>query len=69
MVVVALEAAYGVHPGQRRDRAKRAICENISFDPLIMADGIAPTDDPVLLFRLLHSPSYALSFAQRRQGL
>ena len=31
-----------------------------------MSDEIAPTDDPVLLFR---SPSYALSFAKRLGGL
>ncbi len=40
-------------------------CEKINFDPLVMADGIAPTNDPVLLFR---SPSYALSFTRRLQG-
>lgn len=40
-------------------------CEKINFDPLVMADGIAPTNDPVLLFR---SPSYALSFTKRLQG-
>jgi catalase len=40
-------------------------CEKINFDPLVMADGIAATNDPVLLFR---SPSYALSFTKRRQG-
>jgi len=38
----------------------------INFDPLVMADGIAPSDDPVLLFR---SPSYALSYARRLQGI
>ena len=42
-----------------------AECKNINYDPLVMSDGIAPTDDPVLLFR---SPSYALSFVQRLQG-
>ena len=31
-----------------------------------MADGIAPSDDPVLLFR---SPSYVLSYARRLQGV
>jgi len=36
-----------------------AVCENINYDPLVMANGIAATDDPVLLFR---SSSYALSF-------
>jgi catalase len=41
---------------------KGAVCEPINFDPLVMADGIAPTDDPVLLFR---SPAYAVSFAKR----
>ncbi len=42
-----------------------AECEKINYDPLVMSDGIAPTDDPVLLFR---SPSYALSFIKRLQG-
>lgn len=41
-------------------------CEKINFDPLVMADGIAPTNDPILLFR---SPAYALSFAKRMGGL
>ncbi len=40
-------------------------CEKINYDPLVMADGIAATDDPILLFR---SPSYALSFTKRLQG-
>jgi catalase len=40
-------------------------CEKINHDPLVMADGIAATDDPILLFR---SPSYALSFTKRLQG-
>jgi catalase len=44
---------------------KGASCENINFDPLVMAEGIAPTDDPVLLFR---SPAYAASFAKRLTG-
>jgi catalase len=38
----------------------------INYDPLVMADGIAATDDPVLLFR---SPSYAFSFTRRLQNL
>jgi catalase len=42
-----------------------AECEKINFDPLVMADGIAPTNDPVLLFR---SPSYGISFAKRLSG-
>jgi len=37
-----------------------AECGKMHFDPLIVADGIAPTDDPVLLFR---SPSYGLAFS------
>ena len=44
---------------------KGAACEKINFDPLIMADGIAPTNDPILLFR---SPAYAISFAKRLTG-
>jgi catalase len=40
-------------------------CEKINYDPLVMADGIAPTDDPILTFR---SPSYAVSFSRRVQG-
>lgn len=42
-----------------------AECEKINYDPLVMADGIAPTNDPVLLFR---SPSYAVSHVKRPQG-
>lgn len=42
-----------------------AACEKINYDPLVMADGIAPTTDPVLLFR---SPVYAISFAKRLSG-
>jgi catalase len=38
----------------------------INFDPLIMTDGILPTDDPVLLFR---SPSYATSHTRRIRAL
>jgi catalase len=45
---------------------KGAECENINYDPLVMADGIAPTDDPILNFR---SPAYAISFAKRMGGL
>ena len=40
-------------------------CEPINFDPLVMADGIAPTNDPILLFR---SPAYAVSFGKRLSG-
>lgn len=42
-----------------------AECEKINFDPLVMADGIAPTNDPILLFR---SPAYAISFGKRLSG-
>jgi catalase len=42
-----------------------AACEKINFDPLVIADGIAPTQDPILLFR---SPAYAISFAKRLSG-
>ena len=44
---------------------KGAECEKINFDPLVMSDGIAPTNDPILLFR---SPAYAVSFAKRLRG-
>jgi catalase len=40
-------------------------CEKINYDPLVIADGIAATNDPVLLFR---SPSYGVSAAKRLQG-
>lgn len=42
-----------------------AECEKINYDPLVMSDGIAATNDPILLFR---SSSYALSFTRRLQG-
>jgi catalase len=42
-----------------------AACENVNFDPLVLADGIAPSNDPVLLFR---SPAYAVSFGKRVSG-
>lgn len=45
---------------------KGAQCEKVNFDPLVMGDGIAPTNDPILLFR---SPAYAFSFAKRLGGL
>lgn len=45
---------------------KGAECEKINYDPLVMADGIEPTNDPILLFR---SPAYAFSFAKRMGGL
>lgn len=45
---------------------KGAACEGINFDPLVMSDGIAPSDDPILRFR---SQAYAVSFAKRLGGL
>ncbi|MNO71915.1 Catalase-related peroxidase precursor [compost metagenome] len=44
---------------------KGAECEKINFDPMVMADGISATNDPVLRFR---SPAYAVSFAKRLSG-
>lgn len=44
---------------------KGAACEPVNFDPMRMADGIAPTDDPVLRFR---SQAYAVSFGKRLSG-
>jgi catalase len=44
---------------------KGVACEPINFDPLIMADGIRATNDPILLFR---SPAYAISFGKRLAG-
>jgi len=44
---------------------KGAACETLNFDPLVMSDGIQPSDDPVLLFR---SPAYAISFGKRVSG-
>lgn len=44
---------------------KGAACEKVNFDPLVMSDGIQPTNDPVLLFR---SPAYAISFGKRLSG-
>jgi len=43
-----------------------AACENINYDPLLMSDGIEPTNDPILLFR---SPAYAISFGKRMSGM
>ena len=42
-----------------------AACEPINFDPLVMADGIAATDDSILQFR---SPAHAVSFGKRLSG-
>jgi len=55
------------HPDHHRgDTAQKGVaCEPINFDPLVMADGIGPTNDPILLFR---SPAYAVSFGKRLSG-
>ncbi len=50
---------------QATPQQKGTACEPINFDPLVMADGIAPTQDPILLFR---SPAYAVSFGKRLSG-
>ena len=44
---------------------KGAECEPLNFDPMVMADGIQATEDPVLKFR---SPAYAVSFGKRLGG-
>lgn len=44
---------------------KGADCEKLNFDPLVMGDGFAPTNDPILLFR---SSAYAASFGKRLTG-
>jgi catalase len=50
---------------QATPQQKGVACEPINFNPLVMADGIGPTNDPILLFR---SPAYAVSFAKRLSG-
>lgn len=50
---------------QATPQQKGLACEPINFDPLIMADGVGPTNDPILLFR---SPAYAVSFGKRLSG-
>ena len=50
---------------QATPQQKGVACEPINFNPLVMADGIAPTNDPILLFR---SPAYAVSFGKRLSG-
>jgi catalase len=44
---------------------KGAACERINYDPLVMSEGIAATNDPILQFR---SPAYAISFSKRLGG-
>lgn len=43
----------------RAIRGSEPACETINSDPLVVADGMAPADDPVLLFR---SATYATAF-------
>jgi catalase len=50
---------------QATPQQKGVACEPINFDPLVMADGIGPTNDPILRFR---SPAYAVSFGKRVSG-
>jgi catalase len=50
---------------QATPQQKGHACEPINFDPMVMADGIAPTNDPILRFR---SPAYAVSFVKRLSG-
>ena len=40
-------------------------CKNINFDPNVLASGITPSADPVLLMR---SAAYAISFGKRLSG-
>lgn len=37
-------------------------CRDVNFDPLVLPDGIAPSDDPLLSAR---SAAYARSFTRR----
>jgi len=50
---------------QATPQQKGQACEPINFDPMVMADGIAPTNDPILRFR---SPAYAVSYGKRLSG-
>jgi catalase len=44
---------------------ENAACHAVNFDPLVLSDGIQPTNDPVLLAR---SAAYAISFGKRTAG-
>lgn len=44
---------------------KGSACEAINYDPMVMAEGIEATNDPVLRFR---SPAYAIPFGKRASG-
>jgi catalase len=50
---------------QATPQQKGVACEPINFNPLVMADGMAATNDPILLFR---SPAYGVSYAKRLTG-
>lgn len=41
------------------------LCKNINFDPNVLASGITPSADPILLMR---SGAYAISFGKRLSG-
>jgi catalase len=59
------EVHAGVLTLQSASPQAGAACEPVNFDPLVLTQGIAPTNDPVLLFR---SGAYAASFAKRITG-
>lgn len=40
-------------------------CTGVNFDPNVLADGLRPSEDPVLRIR---SAAYAISFVRRLQG-
>lgn len=42
-----------------------AACDPINFDPMVVADGIVATDDPILKAR---SAAYAISYGKRMSG-
>ncbi|UCV29051.1 hypothetical protein [Ferribacterium limneticum] len=44
-------------------QSQPAACEPINDDPLLMTNGVLPSDDPILRFR---SPACAASFGQRQ---
>lgn len=56
------EVKFGTLNLYAASNQKGAACEPINFDPLVLSDGIEPTDDPVLLFR---SAAYAVSHSKR----
>jgi catalase len=38
------------------------VCRDVNFDPTVLPDGIAPSDDPLLAAR---SAAYAVSYQRR----